>query len=138
MKGMSGERRPLTIPLSPQAVEVVLAARRLATGKYLFEGRERDSRMSENTLLFALDDAGYHGTHAPHGWRSTFSTIMNERHTAESHIIGLALEHKPQGVSGIYNRAEYLKRRYELAVEYADLLLDGFAPAADLIAVRQA
>lgn len=133
MKGMSGTRRPLTIPLSPHAVEVVLAARRLSTGKYLFEGRDLNSRMSENTLLFALDDAGFHGIHSPHGWRSTYSTIMSNRHPAETNVINFALGHKPAGVSGIYNRAEYLKRRHELAVEYADLLLDGFAPAADLI-----
>lgn len=136
MKGKAGTRRPLTIPLSPQAVEVVLAARRLSTGKYLFEGRTLNSKMSENTLLFALDDAGYHGIHSPHGWRSTFSTILNELHTGEKHVIDFALGHKPPGVSGIYNRAEYLARRRELAIEYANLLLAGFAPAAALLGAR--
>ncbi len=137
MKGSMGTRRPLTIPLSPQAVEVVRAARRLSNGKYLFPGRELNSKMSENTLLFALDDAGFHGIHSPHGWRSTFSTIMSERHPAETNVIGFALGHKPAGVAGIYNRAEYLERRRELAVEYADLLLEGFCPAADLLAIRK-
>jgi len=137
MKGAQGERRPLTIPLSPQAVEVVLAASRLSQGKYLFEGRELNSRMSENTLLFALNDAGFHRIHSPHGWRSTFSTIMNERHTEERHVIDFALGHKVPGISGVYNRAEYLRRRHKLAVEYANLLLDGFCPAADLLGTRK-
>jgi len=137
MKGETGTRRPLTIPLSPQAVEVVLAARRLSTGKYLFAGRELNSQMSGNTLLFALGDAGYHGIHSPHGWRTTFSTNMNELHTHERHVIDFAMGHKPPGVSGIYNRAEYLARRRELAIEYANLLLAGFAPAADLLGARK-
>ena len=129
MKGKTGTRRPLTIPLAPQAVEVVLAARRLTKGKYLFGGREPNSKMSENTLLFALDDAGYHEVHSPHGWRSSFSTIMNERHRKEGQVIDFAIGHKPRGTRGIYNRADYLERRYELAIEYADLLMDGFASA---------
>lgn len=137
MKGKKGTRRPLTIPLSPQAVEVVLAARRVSTGKYLFGGRELNSRMSENTLLFTLDDAGFHGIHCAHGWRSTFSTIMNNAHPAENQVIEFAIGHKVQGVGGIYNRAEYLERRRELAIEYADLLLDGFCPAADLLGARK-
>lgn len=133
MKGEKGTRRDLAIPLAPQAVEVVRAARRLTNGRYLFEGREMDSRMSANTLLFALDDAGFHGTHCPHGWRSTFSTIMNNRHPGKEQVIDFAIGHKVKGTSGTYNRADYLEKRQKYAIEYADLLLEGFCPAADLL-----
>ena len=43
------------------------------------------------------------------------------------------LAHKPSGVESRYNRAAYMPRRRELAQEWADLLCEGLAPAADLI-----
>jgi hypothetical protein len=35
------------------------------------------------------------------------------------------LGHKVKGVRGIYNRAAYMKRRREIAQEWADMLLEG-------------
>jgi hypothetical protein len=74
----------------------------------------------------------------PRGWRSTFSTVMNERAQAldrpgDRAIIDLMLAHIPDGVEATYNRAAYLPRRIQIAQEWADLLLDGFAPAAELL-----
>jgi hypothetical protein len=84
---------------------------------------------------------GYHGRHVPHGWRSAFSTIMNER--AREHgladdraVVDLMLAHVPQGLSGseaAYNRASHMQRRRELAQEWAELITDGLVPAGDLI-----
>src|SRR3546814_16346737 len=34
--------------------------------------------MSENAIGYLLNRAGYHGHHVPHGFRASFSTIMNE------------------------------------------------------------
>jgi integrase len=138
MKGPKQSKRALTVPLSRQAVEVVRAARELAEGRFLFPGSQSvDSVMSENTLLYSLNDAGFEGVHCPHGWRSTFSTILNERHPLEDKIVDFALGHKPGGVEGKYNRAAYLDRRTELMQEYADLLFEGFPPASELLRIRR-
>lgn len=41
--------------------------------------RRHQVPMSENALGYLLNRAGYHQRHVPHGWRATFSTVMNER-----------------------------------------------------------
>ena len=64
-------------------------------------------------------------THVPHGWRSTFSTAMNECHRADRDVIDLMLAHAPRNkVEAAYNRAEHLQRRRELAQAWANMLLD--------------
>jgi hypothetical protein len=94
--------------------------------------------ISENTLRDLLIRAGYYQVHVPHGCRAAFSTIMNERADREwrAHgghglspdraIIDLMLAHVPSNkVEGAYNRAEYMARRRELAIEWADLITVG-------------
>lgn len=71
-----------TIPLSRQAVETVKVALSLSANRaYLFPSPRFSHRsISNNTLNVAYRRfTGYEGKHVPHGWRSTFSTIMNER-----------------------------------------------------------
>jgi integrase len=71
--------------------------------------------MSENAIGYRLNRAGYHHKHVPHGWRSTFSTVMNERFSADRYVIDLMLSHVPKdGVERAYNRPEHLARRHEL------------------------
>jgi hypothetical protein len=86
--------------------------------------------MSENTLGYLLNRAGYHGRHVPHGFRAAFSTIMNEwvERNGKDHdrqIIDLMLAHVPKGkVESAYNRAAYMPRRRELALIWANMLSD--------------
>lgn len=133
------------VPLSRQAVEVVKAALRLsAGGPYVFPSQRHAHRaMSENAVssMYRRFPA-VAGRHVPHGWRSTFSTIMNERAVAAGRpedraFIDLMLAHKPEGVEAVYNRAAYMPRRRELAQEWADLLLTGFSPAESLLEGRR-
>lgn len=131
------------VPLPEAAVDVVRAVRRL-NGRfpYLF-GSVRAPRkpMSENTLNYMYARNGYSGRHVPHGWRSTFSTVMNERavktrRTDDRAIIDGMLAHKPKGVSGsemAYNRAMHWDRRREIADEWAALVTDGLVPASALL-----
>ena len=131
------------VPLPWQAVEVVRAVYRLnGRGKYLFHGlRSTRTPMSENAINYMYVRNGYSGRHVPHGWRSTFSTIMNERAVEERRgedraIIDAMLAHRPSGMSGsemAYNRALHMPRRRELAEQWADMLTEGLAPAADLL-----
>jgi integrase len=73
---------------------------------------------------YLLNRAGYHSRHVPHGWRATFSTIMNERYRDDRYIIDLILAHAAKDkTESAYNRAAHLKRRGELLQEWADMLL---------------
>ena len=129
------------IPLSRQAVEAVKAALPFAWREdHLFPSPSRARRpISENALNKAYrDNTLLGGRHVPHGWRSSFSTIMNERakemdRPGDREVIDLMLAHKPKGVEAVYNRAAYMKRRRLLAQEWADLLTDGLMPAEQLI-----
>ena len=128
------------MPLSRQAVETVQIAIALAGRRaHLFPGmRSPRKTMSNNTLGVLYRRSGFEGRHVPHGWRSSFSTIMNEK-AAKDHrredraIIDLMLAHVPEGVEAAYNRAAYMPRRRELAQEWADMLMAGIAPPASLL-----
>ena len=90
--------------------------------------------LSENAIGYLLNRAGYHQRHVPHGWRATFSTVMNERFRADRAIIDLMLAHAPQdAVEAAYNRATHMDRRRELAQAWADLLMEKMLPAAELL-----
>jgi integrase len=112
------------VPLAPQSVMVLRALWPLSGGGELAFPSSRNGHkpMSENTIGYLLNRAGYHGHHVPHGFRAAFSTIMNEWAQdnglkGDRAIIDLMLAHVPPNkVEGAYNRARYMKRRRELAV----------------------
>ena len=130
------------VPLSRQAVETLKVAIAFS-GKdakgYIFRSVRNARRpISDSTLSKAYRDAGFSGVHVPHGWRATFSTVMNELVKAQGKgddraIIDLMLAHIPAGVEGDYNRAAYMPRRRELAQEWADLLTKDLAGPDTLI-----
>lgn len=143
MESKDDEAFEHVIPLPPQAVEILHAVRRL-TGRsaYLFTSiRSSRHPMSENTIGYMYARNGYSGRHVPHGWRATFSTIMNERAIRERRpddraIIDAMLAHKPKGMSGsemAYNRALHMERRRELAGQWADMLIVDLRSANDLL-----
>lgn len=134
------EARDHLVPLSRQAIEVIEALRQL-TGRCPFvfpNGRHAHKPMSENAMGYLLNRAGYHHRHVPHGWRSTFSTVMNERNPADHRIIDLMLAHTPKDkVEAAYNRAAHLARRRELAQEWADLLIVDQMPLDEVVSWRR-
>ena len=136
------------VPLSSQAVEILRAVRWL-TGRspFVFPGTRSGLKpISENAIGYLYNREGYKGRHVPHGWRSSFSTIMNEqaerelgsdvRLLADRMIIDLMLAHTPKGMSASelrYNRAAYMPRRRELAQRWADMIMEGAIPAREII-----
>ena len=89
--------------------------------------------MSRNAFLDVLYRCDFRGVHCAHGFRSSFSTIMNERYPDDWAAIEAALAHVVGGVRGVYMRANYLERRRELMAEWANLLLEGAEPAQTLL-----
>ncbi|TWB19497.1 site-specific recombinase XerD [Rhizobium sp. ERR 1071] len=124
------------IPLPWQAVELINTIR-LITGKGPFvfpNARHAHKPMSENAMGYMLNRAGYHYRHVPHGWRSTFSTVMNTLYRQDHAIIELMLAHRPENkVKAAYDRAEHLERRIELAQIWADLILKDAPSPKELI-----
>jgi integrase len=126
------------VPLPRQAV-ALLRVLRILTGRYtlLFpSGRKTSVPLSDaalSGLYKKMRGGAYKGRMVPHGWRSAFSTIMNERAAeleADSHrmLIDMMLSHVPKGMSAsewAYNRARYLKPRRELGQAWADIITDG-------------
>lgn len=137
MKGEKERKLPFMVPLCRQAVEVIEAARRI-NGQFpwLFPSdiRPEQGPISNNAVIFNLYRVGYRGKHTAHGFRASFSTIMNERHASLRHVIDFALAHVPKDeVEAAYNRAKYLEERRRLHQEYADILLEGFPSAFELL-----
>lgn len=131
-------RRPHVIPLSQQAMDILDVLRPISGGSpYLFPSSRWIKRpMSENALGYLMNRAGFAGRHVPHGFRSSFSSIMNERCPADRAVIDLMLAHAPANkVEGLYNRAEHMERRRALAQEWANLLLEGFSAPAALLSL---
>lgn len=133
------------VPLSRQAAEVLRAVATITgKGPLPFPNTRWAHRpMGENTMGHLIDRAGYKGKHVPHGFRSTFSTRMNDVAEREGRdrdraIIDLMLAHIPKDeVEGIYNRNGYMPRRRELTQQWADMLLTGFSSAEALLMSRR-
>nr|WP_321985213.1 integrase arm-type DNA-binding domain-containing protein [uncultured Lichenicoccus sp.] len=129
-------KREHVVPLSRQAVEIIETVRAL-TGRapLLFPNTRAVTKpQSENAIGYLLNRAGYKNQHVPHGWRAAFSTLMNEAHPADRAVIDLMLAHENKNaVEAAYNRATHLERRRVLAQAWADMVLAGAMPAADLL-----
>lgn len=105
-----------TVPLSPQALDV-LRTLQTVTGEreLLFPGeRDHGKPMSNNTILKALERMGYKGTMTGHGFRGIASTVLHEHGFEHAHI-ELQLAHTERNsVSAAYNHAQYLTQRAEM------------------------
>src|SRR3546814_6606751 len=101
----------------------LLEAVRPLTGhlKLVFPGqRAFDKPLSDNALGVLYQRLGYKGRHVPPGWRSSFSTIMNERRPRDREVIDLMLAHvRENDVEAAYNRSQHWSRRVSIAAEHA-------------------
>ncbi|MES2753401.1 MAG: integrase arm-type DNA-binding domain-containing protein [Pseudomonadota bacterium] len=118
------------VPLASAAVAVLREARRSGGGALIFPGRG-DQLLGERAIADLYARAGYAGRHVPHGWRASFSTILNERQPGDRDAIDLALAHTPKRddgkidkVEAAYNRAQHLPRRRRLLEDWAQLLIN--------------
>ena len=136
-----GDRRDRLVPLQPQAVEVLNAITTMTADlPFVFPSdRHVHKPISENALRALLIRAGYYQRHVPHGFRSAFSTIMNEQAVALSRpnnraIIDLMLAHVPSNqVESAYNRAAFMPRRREIALAWATRLMENMPQATSLL-----
>jgi integrase len=125
------------VPLSRQAAELLREIRDehvAGAGNLFFPGRLAGRPIGEAAIGDLYDRAGFAGRHVPHGWRATFSTILNERFPDQRGQIDRALAHASGArdkveeginakVEGAYNRSQQLAPRRELFQAWADALV---------------
>lgn len=117
-------REPLIVPLARQAIAILNELRALTgCANFVFPSRNgKRQPMSNNTVLFALYRMGYRGRATGHGFRTTASTILNER-GYNADWIERQLSHSPRDrVRAAYNRAQYLNERRNMMQAWADLI----------------
>ena len=118
-------RLPHDVPLSRQAINILREVWPLNENcDLVFPSlRSHKKPLSENAFNSVLRNLGYSKDQATaHGFRSSASTILNER-GCNPDVIEAALAHQePNEVRRAYNRATYLPDRIKLMQQWADLL----------------
>jgi integrase len=118
-------RRPHDVPLSSQALAIIRDIWALSEGRELVLPSIRSplKALSENAMNSALRRMGYTKDEmVAHGFRSSASTILNER-GFDRDVIETALAHQDEdAVRAVYNRAKYWPQRIKLLQDWADLL----------------
>lgn len=118
-------RRPHEVPLSKQSISVLQDIWSLSEyGELVFPSIRSNRRpLSENAFNAALRRMGYEQDEmCAHGFRSSASTILNER-GYDPDVIEAALGHQDEDeIRRAYNRAKYWPERVKLMQDWADLL----------------
>ncbi len=122
------------VPLSTAAAGVLRAVRAIAGGApaadaLVFPGRRGGSmRIGEGAVGALYARTPYAGRHVPHGWRASFSTVMNTHRRGDRGAIDMTLGHKPKDMTKVeraYNRADHLALRREILEEWGALIAPG-------------
>jgi integrase len=134
---------PHTVYLSKQARALLEKARYFSdTSEWVFPSVQSLSKpmndVAINHLFGMLRATGdIPAVFAPHGLRSTGSTMMNEEHFP-SDVVEAILAHKEKNATrGSYNHARYVKGVTEALQWYADKL-DKLVTGADVIELKAA
>jgi integrase len=118
-------RKEHIVPLASQAVAILKEIREITgpTG-YVFPSiRDASRPMSDGTLNVALQAIGYTNEQmTPHGFRSTGSTLLNERGFNRDWIERQLAHCEENKSRKPYNHAEYLPQRRDMMQKYADYL----------------
>ena len=132
-------KTPHIVPLSMQALQTLQDLHRISGhSKHVFPNQNNSTKtMSNNTILKALEVAGYKGRMTGHGFRGLASTALHEQGFDHQHI-ELQLAHQERNqVSASYNHALYLKQRADMMQHWADYL-DEVKAGAKIVPIKEA
>lgn len=132
-------KTPHIVPLSRQALQVIEQLQPISGHRELvFPNQNGNNKpMSNNTILKALELAGYKGRMTGHGFRGLASTALHEQGFDHQHI-ELQLAHQERNqVSASYNHATYLEPRATMMQHWADYL-DEVKAGAKVVPIKQA
>lgn len=112
------------VTLSRQAIALLKEIKKLSGDKvYLFPSHKNpQTHTNTQTANAAIKRMGYKGKLVAHGLRSIASTYLNEQ-GYNPELIEVALSHMNQDrIRMAYNRADYLKQRFQILQAWADFV----------------
>ena len=131
------QRQPHRVPLSRQAVAILLEASELSGGgRYIFPKLGSPLKpMCENAINGALRRMGFGSDEmTAHGFRSTASSLLNESGKWSADAIERALSHADSNqVRAAYHRGAHWPERVEMAQWWSDHI-DTLRKGADVVA----
>ena len=113
-------RLPHRVPLTDMMIAELKALRLTHNQELLFPHRlnNKESMRSES-ILAVIKRSGYAGRMTTHGFRSLFSTVVNESNLFNPDAIERQLAHVPQNrIRSAYNRAQYWDERVKIMEWY--------------------
>lgn len=120
MKGRLGATSDFRVPLSTEAQNVIVEARKFARGGFLFPGAKRGV-ISDMTMTALMDRRGL--SERPHGFRSSFRDWTAEATQTPHEVAETCLGHATGGaVERAYRRTDFLEQRRALMERWAQLL----------------
>ena len=134
-------REPHLVPLSKQAIEILMELKELTgASRYVFpSGRSFDRPMSDNALVAALRRMGFEKSEmTAHGFRAMARTLLDEVLQVRVDFIEHQLAHAVRDPNGrAYNRTSHLAERKKMMQTWADYL-DGLKAGAKVIPFNKA
>jgi len=115
-------RLPHRVPLTDMMIAELQALRLTHNQELLFPHRlnNKESMRSES-ILAVIKRSGYAGRMTTHGFRSLFSTVLNESNLFNPDAIERQLAHVPQNrIRSAYNRAQYWDERVKIMEWYGE------------------
>ncbi|WP_104489550.1 tyrosine-type recombinase/integrase [Acinetobacter indicus] len=122
-------RLPHRVPLTDMIIAELKALRLTHNQELLFPHRlnNKESMRSES-ILAVIKRSGYTGRMTTHGFRSLFSTVVNESNLFNPDAIERQLAHVPQNrIRSAYNRAQYWDERVRLMEWYGEQVREWMA-----------
>ncbi|USA55387.1 tyrosine-type recombinase/integrase [Acinetobacter sp. C32I] len=113
---------PHRVPLTDMMLDELQALRLTHNQDLLFPHRlNNKGAMRSESILAVIKRSGYAGRMTTHGFRSLFSTVVNESNLFNPDAIERQLAHVPQNrIRSAYNRAQYWDERVKIMEWYGE------------------
>ena len=117
-------RLPHRVPLTDMMIAELQALRLTHNQALLFPHRlDNKEPMRSESILAVIKRSGFAGRMTTHGFRSLFSTVVNESNLFNPDAIERQLAHVPQNrIRSAYNRAQYWDERVRLMEWYGEMV----------------
>ena len=128
MKGRKNQRKPFSIPLTKEALDILERAKVLHNSSNLLwpSATEFNKPMSDRTLLDKLIDVGLHKDTVVHGFRTSFRTWAGNETNIPREVCEIALAHKVgDKVEQAYSQGDLLAKRKALMEQWSAFVLSG-------------
>lgn len=119
-------RLPHRVPLTDMMIEELKALRLTHNQELLFPHRLNNKEpMRSESILAVIKRSGYADRMTTHGFRSLFSTVVNESNLFNPDAIERQLAHVPQNrIRSAYNRAQYWDERVKIMEWYGEQVMN--------------